>query len=53
MKHSHWDCLWGTEDDARLLKGIYEHGMGSREAIKMDEVIALHEKILPDGDLKP
>jgi len=53
VKHSHWDCLCGTEDDARLLKGIYEHGMGSGEAIKMDEVLALHEKILPDGDFKP
>ncbi|XP_064620008.1 chromodomain-helicase-DNA-binding protein 1-like isoform X2 [Lineus longissimus] len=52
-KAVHWDCNWEVEDDSHLLKGIYEYGMGSWESIKMDPNSDLHDKILPDGDLKP
>lgn len=36
-------------DDSRLLKGIYQHGMGSWEAIKMDASLELGDKIFPNG----
>lgn len=53
-KAVHWDCIWDVEEDSNLLKGIYEYGLGSWEAIKMDPSLQLHDKILPDGiDLKP
>ncbi|CAH1797458.1 unnamed protein product [Owenia fusiformis] len=52
-KSSNWDCEWDEADDSNLLIGIYEYGMGSWEAIKMDPLLNLHDKILPDGDLKP
>nr|XP_022330657.1 chromodomain-helicase-DNA-binding protein 1-like isoform X3 [Crassostrea virginica] len=54
VKAVHWDCEWDVEEDSNLLKGIYEYGLGSWEAIKMDPDLQLHDKILPDGsDLKP
>ncbi|KAK3096752.1 hypothetical protein FSP39_002924 [Pinctada imbricata] len=54
VKAVHWDCIWDIEEDSNLLKGIYEYGMGSWEAIKMDPKLNLHDKILPDGgDHKP
>ncbi|XP_048736383.2 chromodomain-helicase-DNA-binding protein 1-like isoform X3 [Ostrea edulis] len=54
VKAVHWDCVWDIEEDSNLLKGIYEYGMGSWEAIKMDPELQLHDKILPDGsDFKP
>lgn len=54
VKAVHWDCVWDVEEDSNLLKGIYEYGIGSWEAIKMDPDLNLHDKILPDGgDLKP
>lgn len=31
------------------MKGIYQHGMGSWEAIKMDESFKLGDKILTNG----
>ncbi|XP_074651720.1 chromodomain-helicase-DNA-binding protein 1-like isoform X2 [Tubulanus polymorphus] len=53
-KAAHWDCPWDIEEDSMLLVGIHEYGMGSWEAIKMDpDLSTLHDKILPDGDLKP
>ncbi|XP_062610883.1 chromodomain-helicase-DNA-binding protein 1-like isoform X1 [Saccostrea cucullata] len=53
-KAVHWDCVWDIEEDSNLLKGIFEYGLGSWEAIKMDPELQLHDKILPDGsDLKP
>jgi chromodomain-helicase-DNA-binding protein 1 len=36
-----------------LLVGIYEHGMGSWEAIKANHGLELSSKILPPGNLKP
>ena len=53
VRNSHFDCLWTTTDDSSLLKGIYEYGMGNWELMKMDSELNLHDKILPDGVLKP
>merc|ERR1711874_837690 len=53
VKKVHWDCFWNIDDDSSLLKGVYEYGMGSYEALKMDESLGLADRILPDGELKP
>lgn len=45
VKKVHWDCPWEVSDDSNLLKGIYEYGMGSWEAIKMDTDLKLHDKV--------
>lgn len=46
--------VWTIDDDSRLLCAIYDYGMGSWEAIKMDPNTGLSDKILPDGqDAKP
>ncbi|XP_038068457.1 chromodomain-helicase-DNA-binding protein 1-like isoform X2 [Patiria miniata] len=53
-KVAHWDVDWSVDEDSNLLKGIYEYGMGSWEAIKMDPELNLHDKILlPDPQKKP
>ncbi|GAB6019009.1 hypothetical protein CHUAL_000642 [Chamberlinius hualienensis] len=52
-KDTHWAIAWTIEDDSKLLRGIYEYGIGNWEAIKMDPDIGLSDKILPDGDTKP
>lgn len=44
-KAVHWDCIWDVEEDSNLLKGIYEYGLGSWEAIKMDPSLQLHDKV--------
>ena len=44
-KRTHWDIDWSDEEDSNLLKGIYEYGMGSWEAIKMDPQFELHDKV--------
>ncbi|XP_053972660.1 chromodomain-helicase-DNA-binding protein 1 isoform X3 [Hylaeus volcanicus] len=49
LKPANFDCEWNSEDDSRLLKGIYTHGMGSWEAIKMDNTLKLGDKILQNG----
>ncbi|XP_011308420.1 chromodomain-helicase-DNA-binding protein 1 isoform X2 [Fopius arisanus] len=48
LKPANFDCEWTSEDDSRLLRGIYTHGMGCWEAIKMDPSLKLSEKILPN-----
>ncbi|KAG8189231.1 hypothetical protein JTE90_013761 [Oedothorax gibbosus] len=53
VKDAHFDIPWTLEDDSRLLKGVYEHGMGNWESIKMDPAFELEKKILPDGEQKP
>ena len=54
VRDPHWDMDWSADDDSRLLCGIYEYGMGSWEAMKMDPNLGLADKILPDGhDAKP
>ncbi|XP_050088665.1 chromodomain-helicase-DNA-binding protein 1 isoform X2 [Anopheles aquasalis] len=51
---SHFDVDWNEEDDARLLRGIYQFGIGSWEAMKMDPSLGLSEKILSnDVNRKP
>ncbi|XP_024942865.1 chromodomain-helicase-DNA-binding protein 1 isoform X3 [Cephus cinctus] len=52
LKPANFDCDWNSDDDSRLLRGIYQHGMGSWEAIKMDATLKLGDKILPN-DCKP
>lgn len=37
----------------RLLRGIYEYGMGSWELMKGDPALNLDDKILLNGDSKP
>ncbi|XP_026669503.1 chromodomain-helicase-DNA-binding protein 1 isoform X2 [Ceratina calcarata] len=49
LKPANLDCDWNSEDDSRLLRGIYQHGMGSWEAIKMDNSLKLGDKLLPNG----
>ncbi|XP_041464759.1 chromodomain-helicase-DNA-binding protein 2-like isoform X3 [Lytechinus variegatus] len=50
----HWDVEWDEDDDHNLLIGIYEYGLGSWEAIKMDPSLNLHDKILlADPTKKP
>ncbi|XP_054714186.1 chromodomain-helicase-DNA-binding protein 1-like [Uloborus diversus] len=52
-KDAHFDVPWNISDDSRLLRGIYEYGMGNWESIKMDPNLELGDKILPDGEQKP
>ncbi|XP_012175740.2 chromodomain-helicase-DNA-binding protein 1 isoform X2 [Bombus terrestris] len=49
LKPANFDCDWSSEDDSRLLRGIYQHGMGSWESIKMDNNLKLGDKLLPNG----
>ncbi|XP_064474834.1 chromodomain-helicase-DNA-binding protein 1-like isoform X2 [Ornithodoros turicata] len=50
----HFDTIWTVAEDSALLRGIYEHGMGSWEAMKMDSSLGLGDKILPDAsEAKP
>ena len=46
MKPVHWDCDWNSNDDSRLLQGIYEQGMGNWEAIKMEPELQLGDKVI-------
>lgn len=48
LKPTNFDCEWTSEDDSRLLRGIYQHGMGSWEAIQMDASLKLGDKIFPN-----
>ena len=42
-----WDIPWTTSDDAKLLAAVFEYGMGSWEAIKMDPTYCLADKVSP------
>lgn len=51
---ANFDIEWTAEDDSRLLRGIYQYGIGSWEAMKMDPSLNLAEKILAnDSNKKP
>lgn len=51
---ANFDVEWTAEDDSRLLRGIYQYGIGSWEAMKMDPSLNLSEKILAnDSNQKP
>ncbi|KAJ7965012.1 chromatin remodeling 5 [Quillaja saponaria] len=49
LKPSNWSkgCGWNQIDDARLLLGIYYHGFGNWEKIRLDERLGLIKKIAP------
>lgn len=40
-----WDVEWDEADDSALLRGVFQYGMGSWEAIKMDPDLGLVEKV--------
>uniref|UniRef100_A0A0N5BW97 DNA helicase n=1 Tax=Strongyloides papillosus TaxID=174720 RepID=A0A0N5BW97_STREA len=49
-----WDVPWNYSDDNALIRGVYKHGMGNWDAIKMDPDLGLTEKIyLKDKIKKP
>lgn len=51
---ANFDIEWGPEDDSKLLCGIYQYGMGSWDAIKMDPSFNLADKICQiDVNKKP
>lgn len=52
-KPAHFDIEWTNVEDSKLLIGIYQYGMGSWEAIKMDPSLGISDKILSNGDVKP
>jgi len=53
VKDSNFDCNWTVDDDVSLLRGVFEHGIGGWETIKLDPQYKL-EKILPENvDAKP
>ncbi|KAI4308165.1 hypothetical protein L6164_031267 [Bauhinia variegata] len=49
LKPANWSkgCGWNQIDDARLLLGIYYHGFGNWEKIRLDESLGLTKKIAP------
>lgn len=50
---ANFDIEWDTDDDSKLLCGIYQYGIGSWEAMKMDPSLHLANKILLNDDKKP
>lgn len=46
------DCEWGVEEDSKLLRGIYNHGIGSWEAMRTDPSLKLSDKIPPFSGCK-
>ncbi|XP_055634579.1 chromodomain-helicase-DNA-binding protein 1 isoform X2 [Toxorhynchites rutilus septentrionalis] len=51
---ANFDVEWSGDDDSRLLRGIYQFGIGSWEAMKMEDSLNLADKILSnDADKKP
>lgn len=53
VKAANFDVDWEVEDDSKLLRGVYQYGMGSWEAIKMDPGLGISDKILLNDDKKP
>ena len=52
MKTALFDCEWAADDDSRLLRGVYEFGLGNWDAVKMDDNLQLHNKVsFYDNDL--
>ncbi|XP_061347775.1 protein CHROMATIN REMODELING 5-like [Gastrolobium bilobum] len=49
LKPSNWSkgCGWNQIDDSRLLLGVYYHGFGNWEKIRLDERLGLTKKIAP------
>lgn len=45
---------WTGVDDAKLLIGVYEHGLGNWESVRGDPELGLSNKILPaNKSMKP
>lgn len=53
VKPANFDVPWDIEDDSKVLQGIYQYGIGSWEAIKMDPSLGISDKILANEDKKP
>ncbi|KAL1463282.1 hypothetical protein WDU94_015047 [Cyamophila willieti] len=53
VKAANFDVDWEVKEDSKLLLGIYQYGLGSWEAIKMDPSLGISDKILSNGDKKP
>lgn len=53
VKSANFDCDWDIKEDSCLLKGIYQYGLGSWEAIKMDPSLGISDKILLPEEKKP
>lgn len=54
LKEVSWSVAWGVDEDSRLLRGVYEYGMGAWESIKLDPVLHLQDKVLLSAaDSKP
>merc|ERR1712210_379948 len=53
FKDAHFDVSWSSEEDSKLLLGIYEHGLGSWEQVKSDKLLDLGDKILLNASCKP
>lgn len=49
---ANFDIDWAAEEDSKLLVGIYQYGVGSWDAIKMDPSLNLAEKILQSDENK-
>lgn len=52
-KDAHFDVEWGIQEDSRLLLGIYKHGLGSWEQVKLDKDLDLSDKMLLNANCKP
>lgn len=50
---ANFDVDWDADDDSKLLCGIYQYGIGSWEAMKMDPSLNLVHKILLNDERKP
>merc|ERR550519_2795164 len=53
VKDAHFDVDWGILEDSRLLLGIYQHGLGSWEQVKLDRELELSDKMLLNANCKP
>lgn len=53
VKDAHFDVEWGIVEDSRLLLGIYQHGLGSWEQVKLDRDLELSDKMLLNANCKP
>ncbi|XP_057666900.1 chromodomain-helicase-DNA-binding protein 1 isoform X1 [Diorhabda carinulata] len=51
-KSAHFDVEWGMEEDTKLLKGIYQYGLGSWEQIKLDPLLGIGDKIFLNNEEK-
>lgn len=50
---ANFDVEWGQREDTKLMVGIYQYGMGSWEAMKVDASLEFVDKILLHGETKP